>query len=128
MSEERRSLKDIIDFRMQKLVKLRESGLEPYPHNFSPTNKSMELIQNFETFEKKDVVIAGRIMTVRKMGKASFFHIQDTAGRIQIYIKRDEVGEKQYEQFKLLDIGDFVGVSGFVFKTKTNGGIYQRRN
>ena len=120
MSEERRSLKDIIDFRMQKLVKLRESGLEPYPHNFSPTNKSMELIQNFETFEKKDVVIAGRIMTVRKMGKASFFHIQDTAGRIQIYIKRDEVGEKQYEQFKLLDIGDFVGVSGFVFKTKTN--------
>lgn len=119
MSEEQRSLKDIINFRMQKLEKLRESGLDPYPHNFTPTNKSVELTQNFKEFDNKDVVIAGRIMAVRKMGRASFFHIQDTAGRIQIYIKRDKVGEEQYKQFKLLDIGDFVGVSGFVFKTKT---------
>ena len=75
--------------------------------------------ENHKEFDNKDVVIAGRIMAVRKMGRASFFHIQDTAGRIQIYIKRDKVGEEQYKQFKLLDIGDFVGVSGFVFKTKT---------
>jgi aspartyl-tRNA synthetase len=119
MSEEQRSLKDIINFRIQKLETLRESGLDPYPHNFTPTNKSVELTQNFKEFDNKDIVIAGRIMAVRKMGRASFFHIQDTAGRIQIYIKRDKVGEEQYKQFKLLDIGDFVGVSGFVFKTKT---------
>ena len=119
MSEEQRSLKDIINFRIQKLETLRENGLDPYPHNFTPTNKSVELTQNFKEFDNKDVVIAGRIMAVRKMGRASFFHIQDTAGRIQIYIKRDKVGEEQYKQFKLLDIGDFVGVSGFVFKTKT---------
>ena len=119
MSEEQRSLKDIINFRMQKLETLRESGLDPYPHNFTPTNNSVELTGNYKEFDNKDVVIAGRIMAVMKMGGASFFHIQDTAGRIQIYIKRDKVGEEQYKQFKLLDIGDFVGVSGFVFKTKT---------
>ena len=102
MSEEQRSLKDIINFRIEKLETLRESGLDPYPHNFTPTNKSVELTKNFKEFDNKDVVIAGRIMAVRKMGRASFFHIQDTAGRIQIYIKRDKVGEEQYKQFKLL--------------------------
>ncbi|GIS73765.1 MAG: hypothetical protein CM1200mP10_33420 [Candidatus Neomarinimicrobiota bacterium] len=78
MSEEQRSLKDIINFRMQKLETLRESGLDPYPHSFTPTNNSAELIENFKEFDNKDVVIAGRIMAVRKMGGSSFFHIQDT--------------------------------------------------
>ena len=105
MSEEQRSLKDIINFRMQKLETLRESGFDPYPHNFTPTNISVELKGNFKEFDNKDVVVAGRIMAVRNMGGSSFFHIQDTAGRIQIYIKRDKVGEEQYKQFKLLDIG-----------------------
>ena len=119
MSLEKQSLKEIINFRLQKLKKLRESGIDPYPHNFKPSNYSNELMDEFKSYENKDVVIAGRIMALRKMGKASFFHLEDAGGRIQIYIKKDDVGESQYDMFKLLDIGDFAGVNGFVFKTKT---------
>ena len=119
MSLEKQSLKEIINFRLLKLKKLRDSGIDPYPHNFNPTNYSNQLKTEFKSYENKDVLVAGRIMAIRKMGKASFFHIEDSQGRIQVYIKKDEVGESQYEVFKLLDIGDFIGVSGFVFKTKT---------
>ena len=119
MSSEKQSLKEIINFRLQKLKKLRESGIDPYPHNFKRSNYSSELKDNFDSFENKDVVIAGRIMALRKMGKASFFHLEDLNGRIQVYIKKDDVGEFQYDMFKLLDIGDYAGVNGFVFKTKT---------
>jgi lysyl-tRNA synthetase class 2 len=119
MSLEKQSLKEIINFRLQKLKKLRESGIDPYPHNFKPSNYSNELKNEFKSYENKDVVIAGRIMAVRKMGKASFFHLKDAGGRIQVYIKKDVIGESQYDMFKLLDIGDFVGVNGFAFKTKT---------
>jgi lysyl-tRNA synthetase class 2 len=98
---------------------LRDSGIDPYPHNFKPSNYSNELKNEFKSYENKDVVIAGRIMALRKMGKASFFHLEDAGGRIQVYIKKDDVGESQYDIFKLLDIGDFAGVNGFVFKTKT---------
>ena len=119
MSLEKQSLKEIINFRLQKLKKLRESGIDPYPHNFKPSNYSNELKNEFKSYENKDVVIAGRIMAVRKMGKASFFHLKDSGGRIQVYIKKDDIGESQYDMFKLLDIGDFAGVNGFVFKTKT---------
>ena len=119
MSSEKQSLKEIINFRLQKLKKLRESGIDPYPHNFKRSNYSSELKDDFDSFENKDVVIAGRIMALRKMGKASFFHLEDLNGRIQVYIKKDDVGEFQYDMFKLLDIGDYAGVNGFVFKTKT---------
>ncbi|SUZ79741.1 uncharacterized protein METZ01_LOCUS32595 [marine metagenome] len=119
MSLEKQSLKEIINFRLQKVKKLRESGIDPYPHNFKPSNYSNELMDEFKSYENKDVVIAGRIMALRKMGKASFFHLEDAGGRIQVYIKKDDVGESQYDMFKLLDIGDFAGVNGFVFKTKT---------
>ena len=119
MSLEKQNLKEIINFRLQKVKKLRESGIDPYPHNFKPSNYSNELKNEFKSYENKDVVIAGRIMALRKMGKASFFHLEDAGGRIQVYIKKDDVGESQYDIFKLLDIGDFAGVNGFVFKTKT---------
>ena len=119
MSLEKQSLKEIINFRLQKVKKLREYGIDPYPHNFKPSNYSNELKNEFKSYENKDVVIAGRIMALRKMGKASFFHLEDAGGRIQVYIKKDDVGESQYDIFKLLDIGDFAGVNGFVFKTKT---------
>ena len=119
MSLEKQSLKEIINFRLQKVKKLRESGIDPYPHNFKPSNYSNELKNEFKSYENKDVVIAGRIMALRKMGKASFFHLEDAGGRIQVYIKKDDVGESQYDIFKLLDIGDFAGVNGFVFMTKT---------
>ena len=104
---------------MQKLERLREAGVDPFPHNFKPTNYSNEIKDQFKVLENKDVIVAGRIMAMRKMGKASFFHIEDSDGRIQVYIKKDEVGDSLYNIFKLLDIGDFIGVNGFVFKTKT---------
>mgnify|MGYP002725509105 CR=1 FL=1 len=119
MSEEKKNLSEIMKFRMEKLDSLREAGVEPYPHKFAPTHQSAAIHDDFADLDGKQVVVAGRIMTVRKMGKASFFNIQDEAGRIQVYIKRDDVGEDSYAHFKLLDIGDIVGVGGFVFKTKT---------
>ena len=118
MSNEKKSLEQIIDFRIQKLKKIRSLGVNPYPHEYSPTHYSNEILKNFEKFNTKKVVLAGRIMAIRKMGKASFFHILDNSGRIQLFIKKDKVGDKEYEKFLLLDIGDFIGVSGPVFKTK----------
>ncbi|MDP6611832.1 MAG: lysine--tRNA ligase [Candidatus Marinimicrobia bacterium] len=118
MSDDHRSLNQIIDFRKEKLAKLRDGGVEPYPQKYEPTHFSADILGDFENLEKQDVNIAGRIMSMRKMGKASFFHIQDQQGRIQVFIRRDDVGEDNYANFKLLDIGDFVGVKGYVFKTK----------
>ena len=118
MSEEHKSLKQIIDYRKEKLFKLKEAGVEPYPQKFTPNYYSQSIIDNFNDLENKDVILAGRIMSIRKMGKASFFHLQDQSGKIQIFIKRDDIGENNYNSFKLLDIGDFVGIEGHVFKTK----------
>jgi lysyl-tRNA synthetase class 2 len=119
MFEENKSLKQIINHRKEKLNKLREMGIEPFPHKYEPTHKSIEILKSYEDLEKKDVCISGRIMALRRMGKASFIHIMDGQGKIQIFIKKDNVGEKVYEAFNLTDIGDFIGVSGLVFKTKT---------
>ena len=120
MTDNNKSLKQIIDFRKDKLKKLEEMGIDPYPQKYSPTHLSSIIISDYESIEGKDVNVAGRIMSIRRMGKSSFFHIQDGGGRLQIFIKRDDIGEDIYNHFKLLDIGDFVGVEGFVFKTKVN--------
>lgn len=119
MPENQRSLKQIINFRKEKLEKLRAAGVDPYPHTFKPTHLSGEILFGFERLEKETVTIAGRIMALRKMGKVSFFHIQDSQGKIQVFIRRDDVGEDNYTHFKLLDLGDYVGIRGYVFKTKT---------
>ena len=119
MSAEQKSLKQIIDFRIEKLKDLRKKGVNPYPSNFTPTHFSESIKINFEKLEDQDVVVAGRIMVIRRMGKASFFRIIDNEGGIQIFIKKDDIGDDSYENFQLYDIGDFVGVSGQVFKTKT---------
>lgn len=116
---EKRSLQDLIRFRKQKLEGLREGGVDPYPHTYKPTHSSAAVQAGFGELEDQDVVVAGRIMSLRVMGQAAFFHLQDQAGRIQIYLRRDEVGPEAYTRFKLLDIGDLVGVSGFVFKTRS---------
>ena len=118
MTEKNKSINQIIDFRKEKLNKLKELGINPYPHKFSPTHKSVEILDGFNNLENKTVCIAGRIMALRKMGKASFIHVMDDQGRIQIFIKEDNVGENIYNVFKLMDIGDFIGISGAVFKTK----------
>lgn len=114
---ENKSLKQIIDNRLEKLKKIRELGVEPYAYDFTCSNNTSEI--NDKLIDSK-VSIAGRIMSMRRMGKASFANIQDQEGRIQLYIARDEVGEDNYNLFKLTDIGDFVGIEGKVFKTKTD--------
>ncbi len=119
MIEEQKSLQQMIDFRKKKILTMKENGINPFPHKFNYTHKSHSIISNFNDFENKNVKIAGRIMAIRKMGKASFAQIVDSEGRLQIFIKRDNVGESSYNIFKLLDIGDFIGVEGYVFKTKT---------
>ena len=120
MVENNKSLKQIIDFRKEKLNKIMEMGIDAYPQRYNPSHLSSEIINNYKAHKNKDVLVAGRIMSIRKMGRASFSNIQDSNGRLQIFIKRDDIGEDNYDLFKLLDIGDFVGVSGFVFKTKVN--------
>ena len=119
MSDGNKNLSQIINFRIEKLSKLKELGFEPYPHKYERTHTSIEIINNFDDLEDKEVSISGRVMALRKMGKASFIHIMDAFGQIQIFIKKDTIGEKVYEAFKLIDIGDFIGINGIVFKTKT---------
>ena len=106
--------------RRDKLNELIQQGKSPYRiTSFAKTNNSDEIIRDFESFEGRKVTIAGRMMSRRIMGKASFAHLLDAGGSIQIYVKRDEVGEEEYADFKLFDLGDVLGVSGKVFKTKT---------
>ncbi|MEX2116364.1 MAG: lysine--tRNA ligase [Bacteroidota bacterium] len=105
--------------RRQELVELRKAGIDPYPVEFDRKNFSREILASFsDDAPPREVCLAGRIMTIRRMGKASFFHVQDSQGRIQVYLKKDDLGE-MYDSFKLMDIGDIIGVTGFVFRTKT---------
>ncbi len=108
----------LMERRFEELKELNEKGIQPFAYSYEVDAYSRSIKENFEQYENKDVSIAGRIMAIRRMGKASFAHIQDKEGRIQFYLKKDDVGES-YDIFKLLDIGDIVGVTGFVFKTKT---------
>lgn len=106
--------------RLEELALLESAGITAYPYTFEKTHSTIEILKNFkdeQPEELSDVAVAGRIMTIRKMGKASFFHILDEVGKIQIYIKKDDQPEF-YENFKLLDIGDIVGIKGFAFRTK----------
>lgn len=104
--------------RLEELNELKAKGINPFAYSFENTHHAAEILADFEAFDQKDVAIAGRIMSLRKMGKASFVHIQDQTGKIQAYLKKDDIGE-MYEAFKLFDIGDIVGIKGYVFKTKT---------
>ncbi len=103
--------------RREELEELRQRGINPYPHSFNRTDYSKDILNNYNEGVQRDVAIAGRIMSIRRMGKASFCHVQDSQGKIQVYLKRDDLGEV-YDAFKLLDIGDIIGVEGYVFKTK----------
>ena len=106
--------------RRDKLAELQAAGNDPFVIvKYDQTHHTAQIIDNFEELEGKDVSIAGRMMFKRVMGKASFCNIQDRDGRIQVYVARDEIGEEPYKGFKKMDIGDIIGVKGFVFKTKT---------
>ena len=119
MTEDQKSLKQIIDFRIQKLNKLKDHGVNPYPEKFNLTSNSLHIKNDYKILENTNVTVAGRIMAIRKMGKASFAQLMDSEGKIQIFVKKDNIGDESYEFFKLLDIGDHIGVDGKVFKTKT---------
>jgi lysyl-tRNA synthetase class 2 len=110
---------ELMRIRRAKLDTLREMGVNPYPYVFERSNFTNEILADFNKYENKQVSVAGRIMSIRLMGKASFFHIQDQNGKIQIYIRKDQVGDTAFEVFKILDIGDIVGITGKVFKTRT---------
>lgn len=119
-------INELIAQRRQKLKDLRGSGINPYPNDFIPDALTSEILDEFGEKSENDLestsgsfALAGRIMSKRVMGKASFIHIQDRKGRVQVYVKRDEVGQEAYKLFKKYDIGDFVGVRGPVFRTKT---------
>lgn len=105
--------------RREELEELKNLGIEPFAYSYEINSDSEDIIVNFKEDEKRVVRIAGRIMSIRRMGKASFAHLQDAKGRIQIYLKKDDIGDNSYNAFKLLDIGDIIGIEGFVFKTKT---------
>ena len=110
----------LIQVRKEKLKALIEAGKNPYEiTEFNRSHVTTEIFDNYEELEGKEVAIAGRIMGKRIMGKASFAHVQDPYGKIQLYVSVNDLGEESYKAFKEDDIGDIVGVKGFVFKTKT---------
>lgn len=113
-------LTEQIRIRREKLTQLQLEGQNPFEKTkFDVTKHSDEVKKEFETLENQDVAIAGRLMSKRVMGKASFCNIQDRNGTIQSYVSRNDIGDENYAAFKKFDIGDIVGIKGFVFKTKT---------
>jgi lysyl-tRNA synthetase, class II len=108
----------LIKRRYEELEQLKQKGFEPFAYSFDVDSNSADIKNNYKEDEKRTIKIAGRIMAIRRMGKASFAHLQDQEGKIQIYLRKDDIGDS-YDAFKLLDIGDIIGIEGFVFKTKT---------
>jgi len=111
----------LIEQRLQKLEAIRALGVEPYPYRFEPTHHSVDVVEGFDALEASEehVRVAGRLVVTRGHGKTAFADLRDAKGRIQIYIRLDVAGEDAFALWKLLDIGDFIGVTGQVFKTRT---------
>ncbi|GAB2026648.1 lysine--tRNA ligase [Lactovum odontotermitis] len=126
MSEHTQELNDQEIVRREKLGKLREMGVDPFGHRFNRTHLSAELHAAYDDMTKEELeelnltgIVAGRLMTKRGKGKVGFAHLQDREGQIQIYVRKDEVGEENYQIFKIADLGDFLGVEGQIMKTDT---------
>ena len=118
--EQELDLNQLMKVRREKLEELQKSGKNPFEiTKYDRTEVASQIKENYEAFEGKDVSIAGRIMAKRIMGKASFCTIQDSTGRIQSYVSINDLGEESYKAFKTFDIGDIIGLKGFVFKTRT---------
>jgi len=117
-AEVEQELNELMRRRREELAELKKRGVNPYPYYFERKDFSREIINSFKDgAPRRSVSVAGRITSIRRMGKASFCHIQDSEGKIQIYLKKDDLGDA-YDHFRLMDIGDIVGVEGFVFRTK----------
>ena len=118
--EQELDINHLMQIRRDKLKELQEQGKDPYQiTKFDRTNTAGEIKANYEKFEQKDVTVAGRIIAKRIMGKASFCTIQDCDEKIQSYVSINDLGEESYKAFKTWDIGDIIGITGFVFKTRT---------
>ena len=110
---------DLLTMRLEKLRRLREMGVEAYPHEFRRTHMSAQIHERFAELEEgEEVAIAGRLRSLRLMGKAAFGHIEDGSGSIQVYLRKDALGEEVFQLTKLIDLGDFLGVRGRVFRTR----------
>ena len=119
-NEQTQDLNQLLKVRRDKLKELQENGKDPFIiTKYQVTHHSQEVKDHFDELEGQEVTLAGRLMSKRVMGKASFGNVQDLQGNIQCYIARDSIGEDSYKDFKKMDIGDIVGVKGEVFKTKT---------
>ncbi len=119
--------RDQFEQRQKKIDQIRALGHDPYPREFRWTDTPAALVEKFSAAtaadleaNKREIRVAGRIVSLRLMGKAGFAHLQGTGKRIQIYVKKDAVGEKGFQLFHLLDLGDSIGVRGHLFRTKTN--------
>ncbi|MBI5392177.1 lysine--tRNA ligase [Candidatus Woesearchaeota archaeon] len=115
--------KKLIEERIKKIEELKAINVNPYPQIFNKTNNAADILEKYKNLDKEEktnniVSIAGRVMTLRGMGKASFCHIQDETGKIQVYIRQEEI-KGQYEVLKKVDLGDIIGIKGTVFRTKT---------
>ncbi|MBW4838559.1 MAG: lysine--tRNA ligase, partial [Paenibacillaceae bacterium] len=125
-NQEAMEVSELLQIRRDKLDELRGLGIDPFGAKYERTHMAGDILQQYDELSKEDleekkveVSIAGRIVAKRGMGKASFAHLQDLSGKIQIYVRQDSVPEVKYEAFSILDLGDIVGVTGEVFKTKT---------
>ncbi len=115
---------DLMRQRKEKLNEIRNAGIDPYPHQYEPTHTTQGIHEKYKDVneiadERNRVTIAGRIMTKRDHGKSSFAHLQDSTGRIQVYVRRDSVGPDSYLIYRRFDVGDIIGVSGIIFRTRT---------
>ena len=120
MEIEQKNLREIINYRLEKLEKIRGAGYNPYPYNFDKIHQITEILNKGEKGVEEKVKTAGRMVSFRKMGKASFTHIQDENGKIQVYLKNDLLPGNQYDNIvRNLDLGDIIGCSGELFITKT---------
>ena len=120
VAEQPQNLNELLRIRREKLSELQAAGNDPYAiTKYDQTHHTTDIKDNFDTMEGATVSIAGRLMSKRVMGKASFCNVQDLKGNIQSYVARDSLGEEEYKAFKKLDIGDLVGIKGEVFRTKT---------
>ncbi|MDD4775876.1 MAG: lysine--tRNA ligase, partial [Syntrophomonas sp.] len=118
MSEQELSISELKKVRLDKLQELRDLQIDPFGSRFERDSSAQQIVDNFDTMEGQKVRLAGRIMSKRRHGKAGFANLLDLSGDIQLYFRKDDVGEADYELFKKLDMGDILGVEGLVFRTQ----------
>ncbi|MBQ4044220.1 MAG: lysine--tRNA ligase, partial [Clostridia bacterium] len=119
-ANEEAKLSEILQVRRDKLKALQDAGADPFQiTKFDVSHHAEKIKAQYDALENTEVTVAGRMMSKRIMGKASFAHVQDLSGNMQLYVARDSLGEEAYAGFKKMDIGDIIGVKGLVFKTKT---------